>query len=279
MLRNILLAVIFALLSLTLALSLAGATVDDAKIHWSSTGKGKKSVILVHGGMCDESFWSRQVPALAQKYRVITLDLPGHGQSGSPADGKFSMDLFARAVEAVRREAKVQKAVLVGHSMGTPVVRQYARLYPKHAAALVLVDGVVVVKAENFPAFQALAKQIAGPNGKKAREDFIRSRFTPATTPDLQEAILKVTMAAPEATAVGDILSLADLSVWKDNVSTLPVLGIYAEKSQPANQEYLKIVFPNLEYVEIPGSDHFLMMEKPEEFNRLLLAFLDKVYR
>ena len=63
---------------------------------------------------------------------------------------------------------------------------------------------------------------------------------------------------------------------------TLPVLGIYAENSgysQPANQEYLKTVFPNLEYVEIPGTDHFLMMEKPGEFNRLLLAFLDKVYR
>lgn len=91
------------LLSLTLALSLAGATVDGAKLHWSATGKGKKTVILVHGWTCDESVWSRQVPALAQNYRVITLDLPGHGQSGSPADGKFSMDLFARAVEGAAR--------------------------------------------------------------------------------------------------------------------------------------------------------------------------------
>ena len=104
MLRNILLAVVFALLSLTLALSFAGATADGVNLHWSATGNGKKAVILVHGGMCDESFWSRQVPTLAQKYRVISLDLPGHGQSGSPEDGKFSMDLFARAVEAVRRE-------------------------------------------------------------------------------------------------------------------------------------------------------------------------------
>lgn len=171
----------------------------------------------------------------------------------------------------------MKKAVLVGHSMGTPVVHQYARLYPKHAAALVLVDGVVAVKAENFPAFQALGKQMAGPNGRKAREDFIRAMFTPATTPALQEAILKVTMAAPEATAAGAMLSMADPSIWKNDVLTLPVLGIYAEKSRPANREYLHAVFPNLEYVEIPGADHFLMMEKPEEFNRVLLAFLDKL--
>jgi len=163
--------------------------------------------------------------------------------------------------------------------MGTPVVRQYARRYPKHAAGLVLVDGVLAVKVETLPAFQALAKQMAGPNGRKAREDFIRSRFTPATTPDLQEAILRVTMAAPEATVVGDILSLADPSIWKEDVLKLPVLAIYADESRLETREYLKTLFPNPEYVVIPGTGHFLMMEKPEEFNRLLLAFLDKVYR
>jgi pimeloyl-ACP methyl ester carboxylesterase len=122
-------------IAVTLISTLSAASVDGLKIHSSSAGTGKATVVFVHGWTCDSTSWAAQVPALAKKYRVITLDLPGHGQSGSPADGKFSMDLFARAVEAVREEAKANTIVLVGHSMGAPVIRQYARLYPQHVAA------------------------------------------------------------------------------------------------------------------------------------------------
>ena len=104
------------------------------KIHSTSTGHGSKTIVLVHGWTCDDTSWAAQVPVLSKQYRVITLDLPGHGQSGSPKDGKFSMELFARAIEAVRAEQRADKIVLVGHSMGTPVIRQYARLYPQHVA-------------------------------------------------------------------------------------------------------------------------------------------------
>ena len=92
---------------------LGAATVDGARIHYTSTGHGAKTLILVHGWTCDESSWSEQVPVLAKKYRVITIDLPGHGKSDQPKDGKFSMDLFARAVEAVRSEAKVERVILM----------------------------------------------------------------------------------------------------------------------------------------------------------------------
>src|SRR4051794_37475197 len=92
-------------ISLTLLASIHGAAVDGAKVHWISRGSAKQTVILVHGWTCDESSWDAQVPVLSQKYRVITLDLPGHGQSDPPKDGKFSMVGFARAVEAVRAEA------------------------------------------------------------------------------------------------------------------------------------------------------------------------------
>jgi pimeloyl-ACP methyl ester carboxylesterase len=130
---------------LFLARFASAATVDGIDIHWTSAGSGSQTVIFVHGWTCDETSWQGQVPVISQKYRVITLDLPGHGKSGSPKDGKFSMALFARAVEAVRNEAKIDRAVLVGHSMGTPVIRQYALMYPERVAALVLVDGLVQV--------------------------------------------------------------------------------------------------------------------------------------
>src|SRR5579862_6681771 len=94
------------LLAVSFTLALSAASVDGIKIHSSTAGKGPKTVILVHGWTCDETTWNSQVPALAEHYRVITLDLPGHGQTGSPKDGKLSMDLFAKAVEAVRRIPK-----------------------------------------------------------------------------------------------------------------------------------------------------------------------------
>src|SRR5690349_18059253 len=104
---------------------LSAASVDGLKLHSASAGTGN-AIIFVHGWTCDSTSWAAQVPEFAKKYRVLTLDLPGHGQSAGPADGKFSVGLFARAVEAVRAEAGVDRVVLVGHSMGAPVIREYA---------------------------------------------------------------------------------------------------------------------------------------------------------
>src|SRR3954469_7419764 len=84
--------------------SVSAAAVDGLKIHSASAGHGKETIIFVHGWSCDSSSWQAQVPEFSKKYHVVTLDLPGHGESESPADGKFSVDLFARAVEAVRSE-------------------------------------------------------------------------------------------------------------------------------------------------------------------------------
>ena len=272
---------LFSLLFLpTLVLPLSAATVDGVKLHSSSAGKGAKTVVLVHGWTCDDSSWRSQVPVLAKEYRVLTLDLPGHGQSGSPKGGTFSMDLFARAVEAVRSEAKADKVVLVGHSMGTPVIRQYARLYPQHVAGLVFVDGLVsipaVPRAQGAPA-PPDPNQMGGPGGLKARETMIRGMFTPKTPEALQQHILKMMLSAPEATATGAMRATFDPAIWTDDVMRLPVLGIYAEKSQLGNVERAKKLYPTFEYTEIAGTGHFLMMERPEEFNRLLMAFLKKV--
>src|SRR5438552_8119945 len=116
---------------LFVARAVSAASVDGARVQWTSEGTGGQTVIFVHGWTCDATSWNAQAPVMSQKYRVITLDLPGHGKSGSPTSGKLSMELFARAVEAVRNEANVDRVVLVGHSMGTPVIRQYALMYPQ----------------------------------------------------------------------------------------------------------------------------------------------------
>lgn len=265
--------VLLLLTLLVLVPSARAAEVDGANVHWTSTGSGP-AIIFVHGWTCDESSWQGQVPAFSKQYRVITLDLPGHGKSDLPKDGKFSMALFARAVEAVRAEAKVDRAVFVGHSMGTPVIRTYATMYPQRVAGLVLVDGLVQL-AGAPPAFTP--PPMTGAEGLKARENMVRGMFGPATTPQLQQHILKMMLGTKEATAAGAMTATWDQSWVKNDPITGPVLGVYAARPL-ASREAITRIFPKVEYHEIRGSAHFLMMEKPDEFNGLLSTFLRKVY-
>ena len=257
----------------------AAASVDGINVHWTSSGSGPQTLVLIHGWTCDDTSWSAQVPALSKKYRVLTLDLPGHGKSGTPKDGAFSMDLFARAVEAVRVEAQADRLVLVGHSMGTPVIRQYARLHPQRVAALVLVDGVMMLGAPR-PGAPAGAlpqpDQMRGPGGPKARETMIRGMFVAGTPKPVQDHVLKMMLAAPEATAYGAMTATFDPAIWKENpVFDVPALGLFADKSALGNPDATRKVLPKLEYHEIPGTGHFLMLEKPAEFNRLIERFVD----
>src|SRR5262249_35101655 len=228
---------------------------------------------------CDETTWDLQVQVLSKQYRVLTLDLPGHGKSASPKDGVFSMELFAKAVEAVRTEAKADKVVLVGHSMGTPVVVQYARMFPQHTAGLVFVDGLVRIGGGGGGAGPAPdPQQAGGPGGRGYRENMIRGMFSASTTPAMQSHILKMMLGAPEATAVGAMKATFAFASPKNEVIKLPVLGLYADHSRlGADREFMKATYPNLEYVEIPGTGHFLMMEKADDFNRRVLAFLKTV--
>jgi pimeloyl-ACP methyl ester carboxylesterase len=273
------LVVLFACIAAAAAGRASAASVDGIPLHWTSAGRGAQTLMLVHGWTCDDSSWASQVPALSKQYRVLTIDLPGHGKSGMPK--AFSMDLFARAVEAVRADAGADRLVLVGHSMGTPVIRQYARLYPQHVSALVIVDGVVVLGAPPRPGAQRaeapVPDRMKGPDGPKNREAMIRSMFTPATPAAIQDHVLRMMLAAPEATAYGAMVATFDPAIWTDDVMTMPVLGIFADKSALGNPDAVKKIFPNSRYTEVAGTGHFVMMEKPQEFNRLIVEFVDRL--
>lgn len=251
----------------------SAASVDGTSIHSTVRGAGPKTVVFVHGWTCDESSWSNQVPVFEKNYRVITLDLPGHGKSGSPANGPLTMDLFAKAVEAVRVEAKAGKIVLVGHSMGTPVIRQYARLYPANVAGLVPVDGMLHLSGN---ATAPNPERMKGPDGLKAREAMIRGMFGPSATPAIQDHILKMMLAAPETTAYQAMNATFATANWTEETSSVPAFGIYADHSTADDPAYFKKIFPNGSTVEVPGTGHFVMLEKPAEFNKLLADFLPK---
>ena len=271
---RLLTATVFALLFIGPAPAARAATVDGATVHWTSRGTGSRTLILVHGWTCDESSWREQVPELSKSYRVITLDLPGHGKSGMPT--AFSMELFARAIEAVRVDAKVDRAVLVGHSMGTPVIRKYGLMYPSRVAGLVLVDGLVQLPAAGVQPGQPGRGPLPSMT-RAARENMVKGMFGPATTPALQEHILKMMTGTPEATAAGAMAATWDASQWSDQKITIPVLAVYAGTRALASEQTVKTMYPNAEYHTVPQTAHFLMMEKPAEFNRLVLSFLERV--
>src|SRR5215469_14377569 len=180
------------IIAICVSLAASAASVDGVNIHSTVRGSGPKTIVFVHGWTCDESSWSEQVPVFEKSYRVITLDLPGHGKSGSPKNGPLTMELFAKAIEAVRVEAKAGKIVLVGHSMGTPVIREYARLYPANVAGMVPVDGVLHLSGSpNAPN----PDRMKGPDGMKNREAMIRGMFGKSASPAIQDHILKMMLA------------------------------------------------------------------------------------
>src|SRR5436309_6419507 len=140
-------------------------TLDGARIHYVNYGRGDEALVLIHGWTCNIDNWRDQFADFAKRNRVIAIDLPGHGQSDKP-QVTYSMDYFARAVEAVMRDAKVKRAVLAGHSMGTPVAHQFYRKYPEKTLGIVIVDGPL----RPFGDKAMMDKLIAGFRGPGYRE-------------------------------------------------------------------------------------------------------------
>lgn len=254
-----------------LSASSEAAIVDGLKIHATATGKGRTTVVLVHGYTCDDTTWSEQVPALAKQFRVVTLDLPGHGKSDTPRVDQYSMDLFARAVEAVRADVKAERVVLVGHSMGTPVILKYANLYPRRVAGLIFVDGLM---PPNPGAPSIPGARMGGANGRQNREAMVRRFFVPGTTPAVRQKVLDMMLGAPEITAVGAMDATQDPAGRTTDIPAVPILGIYAEPAPVASREAVLRNFPKAEFTQIAGTGHFLMLEKPAEFNAVLMKFL-----
>ncbi len=269
--------VILAMAAGAVASAARARTISDhgAKVHWTSTGRGPRTLVFVHGWTCDSTTWAAQVTEFSKRYRVITLDLPGHGRSQQPAGGVYSMAMFAEAVEAVRRAAGADRVVLIGHSMGGPVVRQYALTYPQHVEALVMVEGLVQNPTADAPSRPVLP--MTGEAGRKSRSTMVESMFVTDTPPAVRQAVLKIMLGAPEATAAGAMDATQDRSGWSATPITVPVLGIYADHSRLAPPEARRLLYPTMTYEELPRTGHFLMMEQPEAFNARLQTFLSSL--
>ena len=251
-------------------------TLDGARIHYVNYGKGSEALVLIHGWTMNVDNWRDQIPDFAKRNRVIAIDLPGHGQSDKPQI-TYSMDLFARAVDAVLRDAKVKRAVLGGHSMGTPVVREFYRKYPEKTLAIVIVDGAL----RPFGDKAMLDRLMAGlrdPNYKAVVGQMLGGMLGANLSAEARERINASTANTPQQVLVSAMEGMADPSIWGDDKINVPVLAIMAKNPffPPNLEQYYRVLAPNLDFRMWDDAAHFLMMEKPKQFNEAVLVFLDK---
>ena len=250
------------------------ATFNDTRIHYLSRGKGDEALIFVHGWTCNAEFWRPQMndfPSL----RLVAVDLIGHGQSDKPHVA-YTMEYFARSIEAVLRDAHIKRAVLVGHSMGTPVIQQFYRLFPEKTAGLVIVDGTlrVFLPKEQMDQFVNSLRS----NYQTAEPAFVDGLLGPIKDERLRSEIKTTMLAAPDYVGISAMEGMADQKSYGNDTIKVPVLAILAKSPfwGPDTETFLRSVVPNLDFRMWEGVSHFLMMERPQEFDHAVQEFLTK---
>ena len=254
-------------------------SADGVQIHYERVGQGEPALVFVHGWCCDQSYWHKQTDTFAPRYTVVAIDLAGHGQSGLARD-KWTMAAFARDVVAVVEQLGLRQIILIGHSMGGPVIVEAARLMPNRVIGLVGADTLL------NPERQRTQEEI------ETRVRFLRADFRQATT-----RLVRDDMFVPTSDPVWA------QSIVEDMASAPPHVGVGAMHGLLSNDEALHaglrevkapIVLINADYhptnfeatnragitVELmAGVGHFVMNEDAETFNRLLDAAVQKMVK
>ena len=249
------------------------AKVNKNRVRYYDIGnvKAKNALVLVHCWTCNVEFWKESYGAFAN-YRVIAMDLPGHGKSDKPKVD-YSAEFYAKAVNAVMKKADVKQAVLVGHSMGTPIVRRFYELYPKKTLGLVIVDGGLIPysnRAELDSFFEPIYRDY-----KNEAPRFIEGML-PYRAPDLANFIRSSMLATPEHVATSSLRLMADDSYAYHGTIDVPVLAIMAPSPYwpPDLEAKYKAIAPKLEFQMWPDAGHFLHMEQPAMFNSNVNDFI-----
>lgn len=264
-------------------------TADNARygntlVHFVEGGRGAPPLVMVHGWGGDHGFWQGQLEPLASSHRVLAVDLPGHGLSGWP-DVRYTQPFFADGVVAVMDHASVDRGVLVGHSMGASVVRQVALRHPDRAAGLIIVDGALFDPPKEREALITWQLQMAGfvdnfrgPSGEVFTWEFLDSLHTKETSEEVRTKVRETVLGTSRLVRVSAMEEFVDPAVWRDGPVTVPTLAVYAVSPDlpPDFETTLRGMFSDLEYHVWDGPGHFIMLEKPDALNRLVLDWLER---
>ena len=253
---------------------------DGVPIAYQIHGNGNPVLVFVLGWCCNRTYWEAQVTRFSQHYTVVTIDLAGHGESGLDREN-WTMTAFGRDVVAVVEKLDLNDVVLVGHSMGGPVIVEAARIIPSRILGLVGVDSFSSV-GQNYSPAQIEAIMATTPdNFAEATAYKVRNfMFTPNSDARLIDKIVADLSSAPHEVGIG-----AQQAIFKwytsECVESLPAIQApilcISSTMHPLNIETMQHYNPAFKVVYMDNVGHFIMMEDPETFNDHLAKIINEL--
>jgi pimeloyl-ACP methyl ester carboxylesterase len=237
---------------------------DGARIWYATYGSGPP-VILLHGGLGHSGNWGYQVPALlSNDYRAVLIDSRGHGRSARDAR-PYRYDVMAFDVAAVMDALRLERAGLVGWSDGACTALVLAANAPARVAGVFFfacnMDPSGVKEIEELtPILQRCIS--------RHKQDYAQLSATPDQFEEFSSAVSLMQSTQPN-------YSPSDLAAI--NAPVAIVQSEHDEFIKREHAEYLARSIPHAEFVLLPGVSHFAPLQRPEHFNRVMLAFLGKV--
>jgi pimeloyl-ACP methyl ester carboxylesterase len=256
----------------------AMSPANGVRIAYETHGEGASALVFVHGWSCNRTYWAAQLPAFADEFQVVAVDLGGHGESGLGRD-EWTIESFGRDVASVVDELDLTRVVLIGHSMGGDVVPEAARRLPGRVSGLIWVDaykqlgpGRTPEQVEQFMA--TFRPDFAGRTGA-----LVRGMFLPSSDPALVERVATDMASAPPNVAMAALESAFSYS--REVTRTLATLKLPVVAINPDNEptDTESMTRAGVEVMIMPGVGHFLQLEDADRFNALLRAAVDKVRR
>ncbi len=253
-------------------------TADDGvSISYDVRGRGDTTLVFVHCWSCDRSFWKPQIDALAADYRILSMDLAGHGASGSNRT-EWTVARLGADVQQVAEKVGVERAIVIGHSMGGPVALDVARRMPGKVVGVVCAD--TLHDADRRPPEELRAQVIKG-----FETDFagtmkmgMKFMFREDADPAVRERVQKRALAANPDVAVPLMRELWTLELGPMLAAAkVPIRCINAAPYGPspaitnveANRKYA-----DFDAVIMEGVGHFLQLERPDAFTAHLRDIL-----
>jgi pimeloyl-ACP methyl ester carboxylesterase len=250
---------------------------DGVPIHYSVQGKGDTTLVFVHCWACDRSYWDNQVAEFAKNYRVVTIDLPGHGQSGQGRKS-WTIPSFGEDVKTVVTKLDLKRVVLIGSSMGGPISLEAARAMPDRVVAVVPVDSLLNVEQKITPEqLDGVIKQMQADYKGTITNLSNQFFFSPNTPAAVKERVLKDATSRPPEMAItimkGILTHDAVPTLRETKIPIHAINGDHAPTSLEVNRKYA----PQFDASIIKGSGHYPMLENPAGFNQALAEILKKL--